>query len=357
MNAFAFPTLFASCGNLVRTDGDPTAAAAELARRASTPGSQGFIAVVLIAAGLAFAVMARHVKHFGWKFIAASAGVLLFEMFTAPMWRNEKLGHYGYFYHDVSWVLNLGWTALIMGAWHLVDSLMPKRGELPRYLATLALLLPLVLLAENVVLWLEIRHYAPEVKDVFSGYRIGLAPVEALYYVPVFTALVLAFYRYWSFVIDDEALVPVIRTRWLRALGLTLLAVVMFELLIEPIVENKGLPAWSYFYRDLSVLMTGGWVVLIAATAVIVQRFLAFRPLPIRFVAALFIVLALALPLESWLIHNDIRVYGPSARANFCGIKTWLTGVPIEVVFAIPMYMALVFTFVRYWEIVGDNGL
>jgi hypothetical protein len=357
MSSIAMLNLFAACGSLVRTDADSAVSAAELARRAATPGSIAFILVVLAASGATFAILARHVPRFGWKLLAASMGVLLFETFTAPMWRNEKLGSLGYVYHDVSWILTLGWTALIMGAWHLVAWRMPRAGELPRFLATLLLLLPLVLIAENFVLWLGIRHYSPEVMDVLGSYRIGLVPNEALYYVPVFTALVLAFYRYWSFYIDDDALVPVVRTRWLRAVGLTVLAVVLFEVMIEPIVENKGLPSWSYFYRDLSFLVTGGWVLLIAATAIIVQRFLTFQPLPVRFTAALFIILALALPIESWLYHNGYRVYGPSARANFCGLNTWLTGVPIEIVMAIPMYMALVFAFIRYWEIVSDNGL
>ena len=45
------------------------------------------------------------------------------------------------------------------------------------------------------------------------------------------------------------------------------------------------------------------------------------------------------------------------ATRNFCGYNTWLTGVPVEVALAIPLYMALVIGFVRYWEIVGDNHL
>lgn len=358
-----FDPLFACGAAYARLTGQPVTEAmekmmeVEAQRRATTSASQAFIAVVLVGAAVAFAVMARRVPRFGWKLLATAAGVLIFEFFTAPMWRNEKLGWWGYVYHDVSWVLTVGWTALILGSITLVDAAVPFWGALPRFLLTLAVLLVLVLVAENVVVAIGIRDYAPEVKAVLSGVKIGNVPIEALYYVPVFTALVVAFAKYWSFAIDDPALVPTNRTAWLRALGLTVLAVVMFEVLVEPLVENKGYPAWSYFYRDLSVIGTGGWVLMIAAAAVVVYRFMRDWPLPHRFAAALVIITVLALPLESWLIHNGYRVYGPSATANFCGIKTWLTGVPIEVVFAIPMYMSLVIAFVRYWEIVGDNRL
>ena len=50
-------------------------------------------------------------------------------------------------------------------------------------------------------------------------------------------------------------------------------------------------------------------------------------------------------------------MYGESTVRNFCGYNTWLTGVPVEVAFAIPLYMALVIGFVRYWEVVGDKRL
>jgi hypothetical protein len=369
MNLFGFPLtpLFASCGDYVRTGEagpDPMTLA-----RTPTPSTITFEVVVLLLVLAACAWMWRVVPRFGLRFLATAAGVLIFEVFTAPMWRNEKLGAWGYVYHDVSWILTLGWTTLILGASTLVDHLAPRRREGVRFVLTLGILLPLVIVAENVVLWLQIRDYAPEVKAVLSGPRepgvspatiphyIGLAPLEILYYVPVFTALVLGFAKYWFFVIDDTALAPVRRQRWLRSLGLTALAVLLFELMIEPMVENSNFPSWSYFYRDLSFLLTGLWVVMIAAVGLFVQHFLGSRPIPQRFAAALFLIAALALPVESWLIHNGYRVYGPSATANFCGYNTWLTGVPVEIAFAIPLYMALLFGFIRYWEIVGENRL
>src|SRR5438105_1685881 len=352
--AFALPPLLASCGDYVRLGIRPSPMTPE---RMPTTATLTFEVIVLLGVAAACWVMNRLVPRFGLRFLAAAAGVLIFEFFTAPMWRNEKLGPWAYFYHDVSWVLTLSWTTLILGTVTLVDRLLPKWGEGRRFALSLLVLLPVVLVAENVVVALGIRGYAPEVQEILSGYQIGVAPVEALYYVPVFTALVIAFAKYWSFVIDDPALAPRRQRDWLRALGLTCAAVVLFEILVEPLVRNENLPEWSYFYRDLSFLLTGLWVLLIAVTAVLVQRWLPRALAPHRFAAALLILAALALPVEAWLIRNGYRVYGESAVRNFCGYNTWLTGVPVEVAFAIPLYMALVIGFVRYWEVVGDKRL
>lgn len=355
MNTLARALLVAGCGDPFerRTEVGPNPM--ELARQ-TTPATLVFIGVVLLGTTAAWLLLRRRVTHLLWKFLATAAGVMIFEFFTAPLWRNSKLGSLGYVYHDVSWILTLGWTVLILGAITAVNEVVPQLSEAKRYLLTLLFLLGLVLAAENVVVGLGIRDYAPEVYAVLSGYKIGVVPVEALYYVPVFTALVVAFARYWSFVIDDEPLVPVRRTRWLRALGLTALAVVLFEVMIEPLAENRNFPSWSYFYRDLSFLQTAAWVMIVGVAGTIVDRVLMSRPIPQRFAAALLLITVLALPLEAWLMHNGYRVYGPSATANFCGIQTWLGAVPVEIAFAIPLYMALVIGFVRYWEIVGDNN-
>jgi hypothetical protein len=144
---------------------------------------------------------------------------------------------------------------------------------------------------------------------------------------------------------------------WLRGIVLCFIAVFFFELVVEPMAENKNFPGWSYIYHDISIIPTAIWVLLIGIAAYVLDRFLIGYPIALRFVAALFIIGALALPIESWMIIKGYRVYGESAVANFTGFKTPLTGVAVEVAFAIPCYLALVIGFIRYWEIALDNKL
>ena len=61
------------------------------------------------------------------------------------------------------------------------------------------------------------------------------------------------------------------------------------------------------------------------------------------------------LPAELWLIASGYRVYGPSTVAAFTGFHIPFTNLPMEVAFGIPLYFALILSFVKYWEIILDN--
>ena len=325
------------------------------AERATTVPALIFDLFVIGAAIAAFLLLSRFTTRLWLRTLVMAVGVFLFELFTAPMWINLHLGRWAYLYHDLSWILTIGWTAMILGVVVLVDRWLSGWSAAKRFAAYLGILLVLVTAAEMLVVGLGIRKYAPEVLEAVSGVQLLGVPLEILYYVPVFTALVIAFYKYWCFVIDDEFLVPVRRRKWLRGIGIAFVAVFLFELVVEPMVRNENLPAWSYVYRDVSILMTGLWVLLIAVVGVVLDRFLIGIPIPLRFAAALVLISILALPLESWLIVHGYRVYGESAVANFTGFKVPFTGVAAEVAFAIPCYMALIIGFIRYWEIELDN--
>lgn len=325
--------------------------------KASTPQTLTFDAVVLLGSAIALFCFQRMVPRLWLRFLATAAAVFVFELFTGPMWLNEHLGRFAYVYTDVSWILTVGWTTLILGVVILVDRYLRNWSERKRFGAYLLILLGPVLVAEIATVQLDIRSYSQEVRDVVSGVRIAGVPIEILYYVPVFTALVIAFYKYWSFMLDDVALVPVRKRKWLRGIALAFIGVFAFELLVEPMVSNEKLPEWSYVYRDISVLMTGTWVLLIAVAAVLLGRYLLTLSLPQRFAIAILIISSLALPMESWLINHGYRVYGHSAVSNFTGYKTFVTGIPVEVAFAIPCYLMLIVAFIRYWEVVLDNRL
>lgn len=323
----------------------------------ATWATLGFGAFVLAACGVTLFLLRKGTSRFGLRAGAMAIGVLIFEMFTGPMWLNERLGRFAYVYTDVSWILTIGWTTMILGVVLLVDRWKPDWSAAKRFALYLAALLPMVFLAEIAVVNLGIRSYAAEVLDATSGVRVFDVPVEVLYYVPVFSALVITFYKYWAFVIDATPLVPSRRRRWLRGIGLAFAAVFLFELMIEPMAENKGFPAWSYLYRDISFLMSGLWVLVIATGALVVDRFFLHRPVAARFFIALGVMGAVALAIESWLIKGGYRVYGPAATENFTGFTTPLTGIAVEVAFAIPFYLALMVCFIRFWEVVRENRM
>ena len=352
--------MVASCGDYLQVleeDGLMTAMAQRASERAATGPILAFDIFVLIVALLTFLVLNQFTARLWLRAIVMMTGVFLFELFTSPMWHNQNLGRFAYVYCDVSWILTIGWTTLILGVVVSVDRWFSHYREPARFAISIGILLPMVIVAEIVVVSLGIRKYSPEVLQAVSGISMMGVPIEILYYVPVFTTLVIAFYKYWSFVIDSAALVPVKKRKWMRATALAFIGVFFFELLVEPVVLNDKFPAWSYVYRDISIVYTGIRVLVIAVGAVVVGKFMIGMSLPLRFVVGVLLISAIYLPFESWFVANGYRVYGETAVMNQTGFMSPVLGLPMEIVFATPLYLSLIVGFIRYWEIVFDNRL
>jgi hypothetical protein len=340
LTAFSTAHLF-----LAHCDFDKTANAATL-------GFQIFVLGGLVGC---FSILPRMKDRILVRFGLVAIGVLIFELFTAPMWHNYKLGPWAYVYQDVSWILTLGCTVLILSVVTIVDQLLSQWREWKRFIVYLVVLDLVTFPLEIWVFQIGIRRYAPEVLETLSGITIAGVPLEALYYIPVFTGLVIGFYKYWCFVLEDAILVPVKKRHWLRGFVITTVAIVGFELMIGPMVKNVGFPRWSYLFHNIDILMTGTWVLVIAITAIIVSRIFLSWSIAERFVLALMICTGIALPIEYGLFVTGYRVYGESAVHNFSGFVIPVINAPVEIAFAIPCYMALVIAFIRYWEITFDN--
>lgn len=325
--------------------------------RTATPVTLLFDAFVIVITGVVLWYIWQKDKKVLQRYALAFLGVLLFELFTAPMWNNDSLGRYSYLYRDVSWILTLGWATLITAVRHIVDNRWPHMSAGKKFGAYLVGLSLLTFPFELLLVAIGVRSYSPEVMEAASGFFVGGAPLKALYYVPVFLSLVIGFAKYWELIIDKRPLVPVRKPRFLVKLGLTALAVFLFELMVEPMVVNANLPAWSYVYRDISIIMTGSWVLVIWAVVSVVDKWLYYLNIKLRFAAYVVAAAVLTWPMESWLIVHGYRVYGPSAAANFTGFTMPLAVTPIEVAVAVPLYLGLIIATVRYWEIVVENKL
>ena len=326
--------------------------------RTPTPAIIGFEIFVILGTAVMLVILARYKDRILHRFWIMALGVLIFEVFTGPMWNNYKMGLWAYLYRDVAWVLTFGWSTMILSTIVVIDLAMPRVKEWQRFAAYLAVLTALVVVFERIVVGLGIRSYTPEVMAVIEGSYIPVldVPYHLFYYVPIFMSLVIGFYKYWSIVLDQEMPIPV-PTPWLWALLVTVVGVFFFEVMIEPMVVNSKLPSWSYIYRDISIVMTFGWVLLIWLALLLVDRLLSHLGPRRRFAAYLVVLAVIALPIEAWLISSDIRVYGGSATQDFSGFRVPLFDVAIEVAFAIPLYMALIIGFVRYWERVAQEAI
>ena len=324
-----------------------------------TPAIYVFEIVVVAAAIVAYRYLNARAHRVRQHFALIAIAVFLLEFFTAPMWENRNLGVWAYVYSDVTWIFTIAWTTMIALTVYFVDRLVPAWPNGRRFLLYLVVLTPLALVFEGVNLTLGIRAYSPETLQAAGPWRIPVldVPAAGLYYVPVFMALVLSFYRFWLTTVEPTGGLPSRPFSPILRLVLTVVAVFMFELIVEPMATNQGFPAWSYVYHDITIVMTGLWVVLVVLSTSLIDRLLPRLDFRLRFAAYLGVIAAVATPIEGWFINNGYRVYGPSAQSDFLGFRTLIGNLPVEVVAAIPIYLALVIAFVRYWDGSTARGL
>lgn len=289
------------------------------------------------------------------RFFLAAGGLFIHQFFTSPMWHNYKLGWWSYLYQDISWISTFAWASMIMWAITLVDRFFETLPDWKRFPLYLAVLAPAALVYEAVLLKLGVSGYSPEVQQSISGRTLLGTPVETFVYVPVFMALVVSFTKYWSFYILSKPVIPLRHRPWLRSFVVTLVSVLLFEITVEPMVQNVGFPAWTYIFHDITLVLTGAWIVLTWLAINLVDKFLLHFSLRGKFFAYLGAVFVFALPAEIWLIASGHRVYGPSTVAAFTGLHIPWTLVPTEIAFGVPLYFALILSFVKYWEIILDN--
>jgi hypothetical protein len=313
---------------------------------------------VIVAGILTYRFLAARIEHVRGHLLLIALGMFLVEFFTGPMWTNQHLGPWAYVYSDVSWILTIGWTVLISLSIYVVERVLRAKEPWKRYVLFLLIITPVTIMCDGLVRGLGIRESSPETAAAAGSAMFPIidVPVAGLYYVPVVMTLVYSFCKHWLPAIEPGAATAG-RLPFLNRLLLTTVAVVLFEIVVEPMATNQNFPAWSYVFHDITVIMTGLWVLIVTVSTLAVDRFLRTTDVRLKFAAYLTLITLIAAPIEAWFIQNGYRVYGPSATADFIGLRTVILDLPIEVLAAIPLYLSLVISFVRYWDGSVDRSL
>jgi hypothetical protein len=314
-----------------------------------------FEVFIVLAVVCLLPILSKHIKKIPLRFFVIFLGVSVFEFFTNPMWLNYKMGAWAYVYQDVSWILIIAWSIMVLSTIVVVDKLFHALKEWYRFGIYLIILTILVLIFEALTIKLGIRHYPFEGKVPIDRYFFFGVPKDALYYVPVCLALMIGFYKYWSFAIDQKNLIPVKKRNWFQCLGISAIAIFLFEIMIDPMAENVNLPRWSYVFHDISFLIMGAWIVIVWLAINFIDKFFIEQNIFNKFIGYLLFIFAFVLPIESWLILNGFVIFNPNVQANFSGFLLPVIKIPVEVAIAIPFYYALIVPFIKYWEIVIYN--
>lgn len=334
--------------------------------KSPTTGIFIFELLIVAVAAVLLVLLVTHknydlLKRFG----RIAGGVLIFEIFTQPLWNSYRLGIASYLYVDVSWVLTLGWSLILFFSWVVADRFVygtkkKKKGqEIQSFFLTLLISVIAGLIGEQIVLALGIRSYSPEVQSILTGIALPLTqvPVEAIFYMPVFMTLVLSFAKYWEIVFGKIPLVPQKRIVNCKSFLIAFIGVFLYEVMNAPAVRNVGWPSWSYAFYDVNLLRIAIWVLVLAIGGSIIHRLFIHTHAAVQFIASMFILTLITVPIEGWLVSSGMRQYGESLKAGFSGYHIPGTNLPGELLFAIPLYLALIIAFVRYWVSVWENDL
>lgn len=323
-----------------------------------TPEILVFEIATIVAGILTYRFLRARVQRVPAHLALIATGMFLVEFFTGPMWKNLHMGPWAYVYSDVSWILTIGWVVLISLSIYVVERVLRVTEPWKRYALFLVVITPVVIVCDGLVRWLGIRESSPETIAAAGEAMFPIidVPLMGLVYLPVVMTLVYAFYKHWLPAIEPGA-VTTGRLPFLNRLVLTAVAVALFEIVVEPMAANQNFPEWSYVFHDITVIMTGLWIVIVAGSTLLVDRFLPTNDIRLKFAAYLVLVTLIYAPIEAWFLQNGYRVYGPSATADFIGMRTVFLDLPIEVLAAIPLYLTLVICFVRYWDGSVDRTL
>lgn len=142
----------------------------------------------------------------------------------------------------------------------------------------------------------------------------------------------------------------------IRKILILFVGVVLFELMSEPMWLNIGFHSWAYLYKDITWIVSIGWVNIFMTSFMLIDYFYGHLSDVKRFWLYLFLIEVFTVPLETFLLQTGIREYAPVLTVTMTGKMIPFTVVPIEAIYAIPLFAALIITFYKYVNHLFDRG-
>jgi len=159
-----------------------------------------FELLVILFVALVVYFCQRKDKRTLMRFVYAFLGVLLFEYFTQSLWVNKGLESWAYIYLDISWIITILWSVIIILAIAIVENYMKKASDIKKMLCSVGLITVFGVIEESLVIGFGFREYAPVVQQMLknSPMIFGSIPLREPIYIFAFMFLVVAFVKYWE---------------------------------------------------------------------------------------------------------------------------------------------------------------
>lgn len=133
-----------------------------------------------------------------------------------------------------------------------------------------------------------------------------------------------------------------------RRMIILFIGVLLFELMSEPMWLNLGFHKWAYLYKDITWIITLGWVLIFMISMLLVDFSFPNLQEKKRFWLYLLFAETITVPLEMMLLETGIRKYAPILLDTMTGFTIPFTSVPMEAIYAIPIFSALIISFYKY---------
>lgn len=133
----------------------------------------------------------------------------------------------------------------------------------------------------------------------------------------------------------------------LQKMLILFIGVLLFEIMSEQMWRNFLLHRWTFIYRDVSWVITLGWMNIFIVAMLLVDKFFDKYTEKAKFWLYLLCVTVITTPIEVILLKTGIRGYDSILTSTMTGVSIPFTSAPIEIIIIIPIIAALIVPFYK----------
>ena len=142
----------------------------------------------------------------------------------------------------------------------------------------------------------------------------------------------------------------------LRNFIIVFIGIILLQYFTQALWLTVGLAKWSYLYQGVNWIITIGRATMVIVSMTVIDLIFPRFSERARFGLYFIPILISGLIAETFSSARGTIQYHPQLLEAFSGIKI-LGSVPIEAIYYIPVFMLLVVSFARYWQIILDSNV
>lgn len=201
---------------------------------------------------------------------------------------------------------------------------------------------------ELVVRWFWLRVYSEDTEKLLSWNTFLSIPLESYLYILVWVIFMITTYNYLEKVSIKESYKKLKTKSLKKLLWFSFFWVFLMEVLMHPIIINKWMPDFTYFYQDLNWVFTIVWSVIIFWVIYFIDNVITTKKLNLEWYKELWIYIFIISIINfiqlSILFNVWILSFAPATNSYLWWINIF--NIPIELLFWSIVMNILLITFI-----------